>query len=226
MIAAIMWMLFIIHMALIGMKAKDMRFEMFLDYPSPYAYLASTQLAKFGVEVDFRPIHVLEVMKRVNNQPSPLCPPKARYSGIDARRWANLYGVPFEPHGQLLNAIKTGQFDRTLLTRAGIAAQELGVSAQVNTQLFSALWATAPDLMTEDGRAAFLIANSLPSDLWRLAADQRIIHRLAASIEEAAERGVFGVPTFFVDDEMFFGNDRLNFVEARLKGTDVSGVAA
>jgi 2-hydroxychromene-2-carboxylate isomerase len=80
--------------------------------------------------------------------------------------------------------------------------------------------------MTEDGRAAFLIANSLPSDLWRLAADQRIIDRLAASIEEAAERGVFGVPTFFVDDEMFFGNDRLNFVEARLKGTDVSGVAA
>jgi 2-hydroxychromene-2-carboxylate isomerase len=71
-----------------------MRVEFVFDYPSRYAYLASTQLESLGVPVGYEPIGIVEVMKRVDNQPSPACPPKARYAGIDAARWAHRYGVP------------------------------------------------------------------------------------------------------------------------------------
>ena len=57
-----------------------------LIIPVPYAYLASTQLESLRVPVRHDPIGIVEVMKRVNNQPSPACPPKASYAGIDAAR--------------------------------------------------------------------------------------------------------------------------------------------
>jgi 2-hydroxychromene-2-carboxylate isomerase len=63
--------------------------EFFFDYVSPYAYLANKQLAELQVPIGMRPIAILEVMKLVNNQPSPRCPPKARYAALDAKRWAD-----------------------------------------------------------------------------------------------------------------------------------------
>jgi hypothetical protein len=89
----------------------DMRVEFVFDYPSRYAYLASTQLESLGVPVGYEPIGIVEVMKRVDNQPSPACPPKARYAGIDAARWAHRYGVPFEINQAFLTALGTGTFD-------------------------------------------------------------------------------------------------------------------
>jgi len=68
-----------------------MRIEFIFDYRSPYSYLANTQLKGLGADVDYKPVDIVAVMKKVNNQPSPLCPPKARYAGIDAARWARLY---------------------------------------------------------------------------------------------------------------------------------------
>jgi 2-hydroxychromene-2-carboxylate isomerase len=68
--------------------------EFFFDYVSPYAYPANTQLSKLEVPIARRPIAIVEVMKLVNNQPSLTCPPKARYAALDAKRWADRYGVP------------------------------------------------------------------------------------------------------------------------------------
>jgi 2-hydroxychromene-2-carboxylate isomerase len=87
------------------------RVEYFFDYVSPYAYLANTQLGGLGVAVDFRPVVIVEVMKRVKNQPSPLCPPKGRYASLDAARWAKLYGVPFAANQPLWAALRAGEFD-------------------------------------------------------------------------------------------------------------------
>jgi 2-hydroxychromene-2-carboxylate isomerase len=198
-----------------------MRLEFFIDYRSPYCYLASTQVKGLEAPTEYKPVDIVAVMKLVNNQPSPLCPPKARYADLDAGRWAKHYGVGFAPNGRLLQAMGSGQFDGALLSRAGLAAQELGVFDSVNDALFQAVWAGADDLATEEGRRNFLAMRDLPDDLWALASDSKIAERLAAQGQEAADRGVFGVPTIFVDGEMFFGNDRLHFVEARLKDASV-----
>jgi 2-hydroxychromene-2-carboxylate isomerase len=120
--------------------------------PTPYAYLASTQLERLGVPARCEPIGIVEVMKRVNNQPSPTCPPKARYAGIDAARWGHRYGVPFKINQALLAALGTGTFDYQILTRGGIVAQKLDVFALYNAAVFAAIWGKPQDIVTEGSR--------------------------------------------------------------------------
>ena len=188
-----------------------------LDYRSPYAYLANTQIAALGGQIAYEPVDILRVMKQVNNTPTPMCPPKLKYAALDATRWAKLYRVPFAPNRALLEALRNGRCENALFSRAGIAGQRLGIFEQVNNALFSAVWAGSDDLASAAGRSQFAASHALPDELWEMAESAEVEERLAANSERAVTRGVFGVPTFFVDDEMFFGNDRLDFIKDRLK---------
>jgi len=183
-----------------------MQVQFILDYRSPYAYLANTQIMSMGVQIEYKPVEIVSVMKRVNNQPSPMCPPKAKYAGLDAARWAKRYGVPYSPNRPLLEALRTGQLKSDLLSRAGIAAQKLGAFH----------WGCSAALSSAVDRLNFLTSRALPLELWDIAESAEIQELLAANGEQAIAQGVFGVPTFFVDGEMFFGNDRLDFVKAKL----------
>ena len=193
-----------------------MQVQFILDYRSPYAYLANTQIMSMGVQIEHKPVEIVSVMKRVNNQPLPMCPPKAKYAGVDAARWAKHYGVPYSPNRPLLEALRTGQLKSDLLSRAGIAAQKLGAFQQVNDALFGAVWGCSAALTSAVDRLNFLTSRALPLELWDIAESAEIQELLAANGERAIAQGVFGVPTFFVDGEMFFGNDRLDFVKAKL----------
>jgi 2-hydroxychromene-2-carboxylate isomerase len=198
-----------------------MHLEMYLDYRSAYSYLATSQLGQLGVEIDYTVLNIVNVMRMVNNHPVPTCPPKQNYSSLDVSRWADLYGVVYAPNLPMFKAMASGQLEGALLSRAGLAAQELGVFETFNIAMFAALWAGDDDISTEESRARFLAKHELPSSLFEKASEQAIVARLSGQDEAAAERGVFGVPTFFVDGEMFFGNDRLPFIKARLKGARI-----
>jgi 2-hydroxychromene-2-carboxylate isomerase len=198
--------------------------EYFFDYVSPYAYLANTQLSDLGVAAEIRPVVILEVMKRVKNQPSPLCPPKGRYAVLDAARWAELYGVPLAANQRLWAALRAGEFDASILVRGALTAKEEGRLATYHDAMFRAVWGAPADVQTAAGREAFAKAQGLSADFWDRAADPALDARVEADIAEAVERGVFGVPTFFVDGEIFFGNDRLDWVRRRL--AERQGVAA
>lgn len=191
--------------------------EFVLDYRSPYAYLANTQVTALGTQIAYEPVDILRVMKQVNNTPTPMCSPKLKYAALDATRWAKLYRVPFAPNRALLEALRNGRCENGLFSRAGIAGQQLGIFEQVNDALFSAVWAGLDDLASAEGRSRFAASRALPDELWEMAEFAEVEESLAANSERAVARGVFGVPTFFVDDEMFFGNDQLDFIKARLK---------
>jgi 2-hydroxychromene-2-carboxylate isomerase len=208
-------------------KEYTVRIEFISDYRSPYSYLANAKLKTMGVGIDHTPVDIVAVMKLVNNQPSPMCPPKARYAGIDAQRWAKIYRVKFSPNWAVMKAMNAGAFDGAALSRAALVAQRLGIFDHVNDALFEAMWAGADDLATEEGRENFLRTREIAADdLWRLASEPEIVGLQTKRAKEAADRGVFGAPTFFVDGEMFFGNDRLPLVEARLKGFSYTGALA
>jgi 2-hydroxychromene-2-carboxylate isomerase len=193
-----------------------MQIEFVFDYRSIYSYLANTQMKTLGAEIDYQPVDIVAVMKAVNNQPSPMCPPKARYSHVDALRWARLYNVPLSPNRALLDAMRQGALKNALLSRAAIAAQRMGIFDQVNDALFSAVWAGSEDLATEEGRAQFVASHRIPAKLWDETESSEVAAQLASNNERAIANGVFGAPTFFVDQEMFFGNDRLTFVKNKL----------
>lgn len=187
------------------------RLEFFFDFASPYSYLAHSQLAGLGAEVVVRPMRVLKVMEIVGNQPTTIqSAVKGRYAGADLGRWARRYGVPLNPGRMRTN-------DSAACARAVLAAGRLGKAREATAALFHAFWGEAAPLRTAWEILAVLDAAGLDiKALEPLLDDPAIGAELGANTAEAAERGVFGAPTIFVGDDMFFGNDRLDFVRERL----------
>jgi len=186
--------------------------DFYFDYRSPYAYLAQTQVRKLGVEIAWRPFEILQLMDKVGNVPTSItCKPKGQYLGKDLMRWVGLYKVPFQRHPQ------SGIIDARRLLRATLAAAELGQADAAVGAIFGAYWGSGAPLSTpQDVVAALGAAGVNGPDLARRIDDPALDAALDAATDEAAARGVFGAPTMYVGDEMFFGNDRFDFVRASL----------
>jgi 2-hydroxychromene-2-carboxylate isomerase len=190
--------------------------EFFFDYGSPYSYLADSQLPalakRTGAEIVYRPMLLGGVFKAVGNQ-SPMqnpCEAKRRYGGVELLRFARYYGAPFQvnPHFPI---------NTLLLMRASVAAQREGVFAPFHAAVYPAFWAEGLDLGAAETFAAVLQGAKLDArKLIELANEPDVKQALRENTEEAVSRGAFGAPTFFVGDEMFFGADRLPFVEREL----------
>lgn len=191
--------------------------DFYFDYRSPYAYLAQTQVRKLGAGIDWRPFEILQLMEKVGNVPtSIICKPKSQYLGVDLSRWVKLYGVPFARNPQL------NQIDARRLLRATLAAGELGQADAAVGAIFAACWGgSGAPLATAEDLAALLAQAGVRADgLPQRIDDPALDAAVDAATDAAAARGVFGAPTMYVGDEMFFGNDRFDFIRASL------GVAA
>jgi 2-hydroxychromene-2-carboxylate isomerase len=186
--------------------------EFYFDYRSPYAYLAQSHLHRLDVEVAYRPFEVLGLMDRVGNVPTSItCKAKSRYVGADLQRWTATYQVPLQRHPQM------AQIDPRRLLRASLAAEELGAAPSAVGAIFRAFWGSGAPLTTASDVAAVLNAAGVGGpDLVSRIDDPALDRALDAATEGAIERGVFGAPTMYVGEEMFFGNDRLDFVRASL----------
>jgi 2-hydroxychromene-2-carboxylate isomerase len=191
------------------------RLEYFFDYVSPYSYLANSQLPALvrqtSAELVYRPFLLGGVMQATGNQPPATLPARGKYMPTDIGRWLRRYGLPFAFNPNF--PMKTIQ-----VMRAALAAQEQGVFPAYHDALFRAAWVEQVDL----GDAAALkdVIAKAGLDAERLldrAENDEIKERLKANTAEAIARGAFGAPTFFVGDEMFFGNDRLDFVAEALR---------
>jgi 2-hydroxychromene-2-carboxylate isomerase len=188
--------------------------EFYFDYRSPYAYLAQTQVRKLGVEIAWRPFEILQLMDQVGNVPTSItCKPKGKYLGMDLMRWVGMYKVPFQRHPQ------AGSIDARRLLRATLAAAELGKGDAAVGAIFGAYWGSGAPLATLEDVVALLNGAGVSGpDLATRIDDPELDAALDAATDEAAARGVFGAPDphMYVGDEMFFGNDRLDFVRASL----------
>lgn len=186
--------------------------DFYFDYRSPYAYLAQTQARKLGVEIVWRPFEILQLMDQVGNVPTSItCKPKGKYLGVDLMRWVALYKVPFQRHPQ------SGAIDARRLLRATLAAAELGQADAAVSAIFGAYWGSGAPLSTAEDVVTVLNGAGVngPDLLARIDAAE-LDTALDDATGEAASRGVFGAPTIYVGDEMFFGNDRFEFIRASL----------
>lgn len=181
----------------------------FFDFRSPYSYLAQSQLADLPATFDYRPMDVLALMKEVGNVPtSVICAPKQRYARADLGRWAARYGVAFSPNPGM------AQIDGLLLLRAALAGASLGQGDQASALIFRAMWAGDAPLAKAEDLAVLLAPLGVSA---AMIDDPARADELAANTAEAVARGVFGAPTFIAGDQMFFGNDRLDFLRQSLK---------
>jgi 2-hydroxychromene-2-carboxylate isomerase len=187
------------------------RIELFYDFRSPYSYLAFTQLRDLDVEIVLRPMQILKVMEKVGNVPTTItCAAKGRYARNDLARWARRYGITLNPSNMRDN-------DGDACSRAVLAAASPAEAAAVTLALYRACWSEGKTLAsTDDVLSAISAAGLDPAPIAARINDPSVIAQLEANTNEAAERGVFGSPTMFVGDTMFFGNDRLDFVREEL----------
>ena len=192
--------------------------EYFFDVGSPTAYLAWTQLPKIAAEtgatIAWRPMLLGGVFKATGNTSPVTVPAKGRWMNDDIARWARRYGVPFafNPHFPI-NTL-------TLMRGAtGLQMRRPADFARYLDVIERAMWELPKNLGDPAVLAATLAAAGFDADEFiALVSDPEVKAKLVATTEEAVARGVFGAPTFFVGDEMHFGQDRLDFVEEALRG--------
>jgi 2-hydroxychromene-2-carboxylate isomerase len=191
--------------------------DFFFDFVSPYTYLAQTQLAglkeRTGARFRLWPMHLLNLMKQVGNAPTTiLCANKLKYATQDIGRWVSRYGVPFQLNQHVFKA------DPSLALRGALVAQKQGVEDAYNRALFNAFWTEGLDVRDRAVLAGRLDEARLDGKAILKTADEPAYgEALEKNTALAAERGVFGSPTFIVGDDLFFGNDRLGFLEERLR---------
>jgi 2-hydroxychromene-2-carboxylate isomerase len=189
--------------------------EFFWDPASPYTYLASTQIEKLAAdcaaELRWKPFLLGKVFEATGNKPPIGVPAKGRNLGEDLKRWARFYDVPFQWPGLFpLNSVAS--------LRAGIAAARAGKAAEFAKAAMRVYWTEGRDLSQAAELKAIADSVGLDGDaIVAATADPSVKDELRSNTEEAVKRGAFGAPTFFVGDEMFWGNDRLELLRAFLK---------
>jgi 2-hydroxychromene-2-carboxylate isomerase len=190
--------------------------EFYFDYGSPYSYLADTQVEtiakRTGSDLARKPMLLGGVFKATGNASPMTVDLKSKWSAFDLPMWARHYGASFQrnPHFPV---------NTLALMRGAAAAQIDGVFERYHPAMYKAMWVDGRNLNDMKEVAAVLTEAGLDAQKFGARIqDQDVKDRLKATTDEAVARGVFGAPTMFVDDMMFFGNDRLPFVEMALKG--------
>jgi len=186
--------------------------EFLFDFGSPTTYLAHTQMpqlaADTGARIDYVPMLLGGVFKATGNQSPVLVPAKGRWMGGDLVRFARRYGVPFtfNPHFPI-NTL-------TLMRGAvGLQMRQPDRFMRYVDAVFHALWVEPVNLGDATVLAATLGAAGFDAAQFQaLVSDPEVKAKLIANTEAAVARGAFGAPTCFVGQQMFFGQDRLDFV--------------
>lgn len=185
--------------------------EFLFDVGSPTTYLAHRRIpdliARTGAEVVYVPVLLGGIFKATGNASPVTVPAKGVYMGADMARFAKKFGVslnmnPYFP----INTI-------TMMRMAAGLVGEDPFPMLVDT-LFDAMWKGRKNMGDPEVLASVLAGAGFdPAALLAVAESAEAKDRLKTNTESAVARGAFGAPTFFVGDEMFFGQDRLDFVE-------------
>ncbi len=190
--------------------------EFFFDLGSPATYLAYTQLpalcAATGAQLVYRPMLLGGVFKATGNASPITIPAKGRYMFDDLARYGRRYKVAltFSPHFPI----------NTLVLMRAITGVQLHQPERFTALLdclFRALWAEGRHLGDPAVVAAVLTEHQFdPEQILAFANDENVKAALKSNTEQAVQRGVFGAPSLFVGNQLFFGQDRLEFVREAL----------
>lgn len=190
--------------------------EFFFDVGSPASYMAWTQLpelcASTGAKLIYKPMLLGGVFQATGNASPGTVPAKGRYMNADLQRYARRYGVtlnfnPFFPINTL-----------TLMRAAtGLQLREPARFEHYLETIFQAMWIDEKNLGEPAVLGEVLMrAGFDPAQLLALTADPEIKEALKQTTQQAVERGVFGAPSMFVGEQLFFGQDRLEWVREAL----------
>lgn len=191
-----------------------MQVDFYFDYGSPTAYLAWHRLIdvceRHNADINYCPILLGGVFKATDNRSPAMVPAKGRWLFDDVTRHASKYNIPFEmnPHF-IINTL--------LPMRGAMWALNEGLIEDWNRAVFIATWAEKRNVSDPDELMSIATAAGLDAAAMASAVQQpEIKQQLIDCTNAAVERGVFGAPTMYTDNEMHFGQDRIDWIEAAL----------
>lgn len=194
--------------------------DFYYSIGSRYSYLAATQIdalkQETGCHVEWHPINSVQLMARRETSPFDGIPVSGQYEWsyreLDAKRWANLYQVPYdEPRGRV-------KFDSELLAQSCIVAKQFGKVEEYSYLLFAAMFHGSISKVI-DAQACVVIAERCgisATDFHAALNTPATISQLDTAISSAVDAGIFGVPTFVTSGELFWGNDRIILLRQHL----------
>jgi len=179
----------------------------YFDYACPWAYLGSSRaeayFAEVGAQLDFRPVSLAALREPGAGQLPEMGERKKRNYRADLLHWAELCGAELSPEAGKARP------DTRLLLQCALVAKDEGRFRELHYPAYRARWAEAKDVADEEVLRGLLRGAALdPDAALARAKSPELAERLGDDTRAAIARGVFGVPTVFVGDEMFWGNDR------------------
>ena len=185
---------------------------------SPWTYLGGPRLdaiaADAGATVNFKPVDLGEVFPVSGGLPlGKRAPQRRAYRMMELRRWRDHLAMPLILEPKYFPATER---PAALLV---VAARQTGAGAgTLSNAILRACWAEERDIADAGTLGAICAENGLDGEaLQARAGDDEIAAAYAADTADAIERGVFGAPTYAYNDELFWGQDRLGFLERAVK---------
>jgi 2-hydroxychromene-2-carboxylate isomerase len=188
--------------------------DFFFDFVSPYAYLAHTQLPslakRHGLKLTYHPIDLTSAKIAVGNTapPNREIPIKHRYLRQDLRRWADLYAVALTP---------PAGYGSARVNHGAFLAIDQNVAQRYIEIVWRRIWGEGGDMNDDELLAEVAAEMGWPAEAFlTYCSSDAAITRLRSGNAHALQRGVFGVPTMMLGSDLWWGNDRLQFLEKYL----------
>lgn len=190
------------------------RIEFYFDFLSPYSYLAWTWVRQQNYEFSYIPVTLATIITAHETKGPAQIEPKRNYLFKDILRFTKLNNIPFTtPKDLPFNSLYALRL--ALLSSAGDKQKEI-IDA-----IYRAGWEEGLDIGNDDVLKTVLKDKNLYTDeLIEKMESKTARIDLKANNEKALKLGLFGVPSFIVDDELFWGNDSTQYLEMYLNGTD------
>lgn len=197
------------------------KIEYFFDILSPYSYLSwnwvrenINKLKEKEIVIEFIPVTLATIITHYKTLGPAQIGPKRNYLFRDLLRYCKIHNIPFTTPKDL-------PFNSLYGLRLSLKEVSGDFQFQVIDELFQLAWARGLDAGNSDVIVEELAKKNLPiEEMMEKISSREVREKLKKNVEYALSKGVFGVPSFHVDDELFWGNDSIKYLEMHLKNED------
>jgi len=185
-------------------------FQFYFDFGSPYTFLAHKEVRKIekenSIKIEYMPIFLAGLLKLADIKANVDIPIKGKYMIKDCKLWAEKYNIIFKFNNYF--PIKT-----LGLMRCVLVAEKKGFAQNFINKVFDSIWKDGLNL--NDNTIVERLLKNLdinPKIFLMEAEDSKIKDELKKRTDNAFKKGIFGSPSFIINNKMFWGQDRLEFV--------------
>jgi len=185
-------------------------FEFYFDFSSPYTYLAHKEIRKiekdYDTKIKYMPILLGGILKSTGIKANADIPNKAKYMIKDCKLWAEKKNIKFKFNDFF-------PISTLALMRCTLVAEKKNLSKIFIDKIFDSIWSNGLNLNNKIVLEKILKSINLDPDNFIKDSEMLTIkNELKNKTDDALKKGIFGCPTFIVNNKIFWGQDRLEFV--------------